>query len=366
LTAICIGIDVHKKKCVATLKKDNSRKILEQTSFDNTKEGIAEFIDHVRQLRGGKGEVKAVCEATSNLWMGVHDTLEDNGIDTLLAHPAKTKLIAEARLKDDKLDSNALADLLRADLVSEAYVPDKEHRALRQLVRTRTDLVRQRTAVKEKIHALLSKYEYDRTCPASDVLGHNGIDWLKTKIELSWVDRMAMDSLLSVGENLSKQIAVFDTKVASISKEDERVKLLMTIPGVDFLSALTIVSEIVDIQRFSTPWKLVSYAGLAPSRRDSGDTIRTGGRITKQGSRWLRFMLVESAHIATMYDERLGRFYRRISERRGPQKAKVATAKEMLVIMWHMLQNNEPYRGMNKELVERKYKKMDRIASRSA
>jgi hypothetical protein len=100
---------------------------------------------------------------------------------------------------------NALADLLRADLVSESYVPDKEHRALRQLVRTRTDLVRQRTAVKEKIHAILSKYEYEKTCPTSDVLGHNGIDWLRTKIQISWVDQMAMDSLVSVGETLSKQ-----------------------------------------------------------------------------------------------------------------------------------------------------------------
>jgi transposase len=104
--------------------------------------------------------------------------------------------------------------------------------------------------------------------------------------------------------------------------------------------------------------------GLAPSRKDNGESIRTGGKITKQGSRWLRFMLVESAHTAIMYDDRLGRFYRRISERRESQKAKVATAKEMLAIMWHMLQNNEPYRGMNEELVERKYKKMDWMACR--
>ena len=132
---ICIGIDVHKKKCVATLKRDSSKQIIEQTSFNNTSQGICEFMNHVKQF----GEsATAVCESTSNFWIRLHDTFEDNGINTILAHPTKAKIIAQARLKDDKLDSNNLADLLRADLVCESYVPDKEYREMRQLVRTRT------------------------------------------------------------------------------------------------------------------------------------------------------------------------------------------------------------------------------------
>ncbi|MEM3157542.1 MAG: IS110 family transposase, partial [Nitrososphaerales archaeon] len=80
-----------------------------------------------------------------------------------------------------------------------------------------------------------------------------------------------------------------------ISKEDDRVRLLMTIPGIDYITALTIISEIVDVKRFSTPWKLVVYAGLAPSRRDSGERKRRGG-ITRLGSRWLRYALVEAVN----------------------------------------------------------------------
>lgn len=138
----------------------------------------------------------------------------------------------------------------------------------------------------------------------------------------------------------------------------------MTIPGIDYFTALTIMSEIVDVKRFGTPWKLVAYAGLAPSRRDSGDMKRRGG-ITRLGSKWLRYALVEAVNTTIRYDERLGAFYKRIANRRGPQKAKVAAAKEMLVITWHMLTNNEPYRTMNREMVERKYKRME-LKSRSA
>jgi transposase len=106
--------------------------------------------------------------------------------------------------------------------------------------------------------------------------------------------------------------------------------------------------------------KLVGYAGLAPPKIDSGDAHRNGGHITRQGSKWLRYAIVEAANTSTRCDDRIGRFYKRIAERRGPQKARVAAAKEMLVIIWYMLIKNEPYRTMNREMVERKYKKMDR------
>ncbi len=116
-------------------------------------------------------------------------------------------------------------------------------------------------------------------------------------------------------ESLDRQITVFTAKIASISMDDDRVKLLMTIPGVDYFTALTVVSEIADIKRFITPWKLVAYAGLAPSQRDSGDRRRRG-RITKQGSRWLRFALVEAANISRMHDERLKAYHERIASKK--------------------------------------------------
>ncbi len=239
---ISIGIDVHKKKCTATLKRD-SKRIVEQTSFCNNSYGINEFIQHIKGCY--KEDAIAVCESTGNYWIRLHDTLEDNGINTLLANSLKTKIIAQAKLKDDKIDSNVLVDLLRADLVYESFVPDKEYRELRQLVRTRLDLVTERTVLKNKVHALLAKYEYQ--CPVSHIFSNKGTEWLKT-IDLSWIDRMAVDAYLDALVAIQKQIAIFTAKIAFVSKEDQRVKLLMTIPGIDYFTALTIVSEIVDIK----------------------------------------------------------------------------------------------------------------------
>ena len=122
---------------------------------------------------------------------------------------------------------------------------------------------------------------------------------------------------------------------------------------------MLISTEIVDIKRFSTPWKLVSYAGLAPSIRESSGKTKTG-KITKQGSPWLRWILVQYAlTTAIRYDAHLRTFYDRIRNRKGHATAMVATAKELLVIIWYMLNRNELYRYMDKQRYERKIRKLE-------
>lgn len=351
---ISIGIDVHKKKCVATIKRNDSARILEQLTFYNNTEGINDFIKHIKERY--HDTARAVCESTANYWIRLHDALQDSAIDTLLANPVQTKAIAKARIKDDKIDSNVLADLLRADMVAESFVPDKPYRDLRNLVRTRLSLVHSRTSLKNKIHAILSKYDY--IPPVQQTFSRKGIKWLQ-QIQLSEMDRIAADAYLEQIQIISKQIDTLDARIASISSADDRARLLMTIPGIDYVTALSMISEIVDISRFSTPEKLVSWAGLAPSRRDSADIKRHGG-ITRTGSKWLRNATVEAATTAIRHDQRLGNLYTRISARRGPQKAKIAAAREMLVISWHMLTKNEPYRTQNHELTQRKYMNMEK------
>ncbi len=156
---INIGIDVHKKMCAATIK-GNGKDIIEQTEFKNSKKDIEAFAAHVKKTHGKNA--RAVCEATGNYWIILHDTLEECGIDTILAHPSKTKAIAEAKLKDDRVDSEVLADLLLLDMVYESFVPDERYRNLRNLARTRLDRVRTATEQKNKITALLAKYSSGR------------------------------------------------------------------------------------------------------------------------------------------------------------------------------------------------------------
>ena len=263
-----------------------------------------------------------MCESTANYWIRLHDTLEDNGIDTVLAHPAKTKIIAQAKLKNDKLDSDVLADLLRSDMmVYESFVPEKYYRDLRS-GKNKTESCTK--CLKTQKHDLCNtcKIRLHPTDNKDLLTERNG--WLH-EINLTEVDRMAMDAYLENINMNQKQTGTFETKIATISNEDERTRLVMTIPGISYVTALTIISEIADINGFATAEKLVSYAGLAPSHRDREDTKRR--RNNKTGFCMVAQCKVEEAANTTIRsDPRMESFYLRIAKRRGKQKARIVAA----------------------------------------
>ena len=350
---IYIGVDVHKKMCVATAKDEGKKTVL-QKDFINSRSGIEGFIKEIKDMFGDRGPIVAVCEATGNYWYILHDMLEENGIDTKVAHPAKTKAIAQAKMKNDKVDSAVLSDLLRADLVYEAYVPDSYYRDLRSLVRLRIDCVRSSTRCKNRMTAIMVKY--DKKPPGRSKYSKEGIEWLRN-VKVSDIDRMAIDTYLDLLAMLRKKIAMLEKEMARICVKDERIELLMSMPGIGFVIAITIVAEAVDMKRFSNAEKLVAYAGLAPSHRSSGDTHRHG-HITRTGSTWLRHVMVEAARTAVRHDKRMGGIYTRVGKRQGKMKAMVAVARHMLEICWHMTVNNEPYRTQDKDLTTRKLKAM--------
>ena len=347
-----LGIDVGKKKCRAALKNERGD-VIREFFFSNNNEGISALI----QSASHYGKCTAVVESTGNMWIRIHDTLEENGIDTKLANPYKTKIIAEAKIKSDKLDARILADLLRADLVYESYVPTKEFREKRSLVRHRISLVRSRTMLENKVHSLLDKYDYKSEL--TDVFGKSGIVWLKT-LDVSNIDRLIMNTTLAAIENINVQIDTISKELAKYGWDSNDVKVLLSMTGIDVFSAMLIATEIVDVRRFCTPWKLVSYAGLAPSIRESSGKTKTG-KISKQGSPWLRWILVQCAMTAVRYDHRLKSFYERLKSRKGSAKAIVATAKEILVIIWYMLTRRELYRHMNKKRYEQKLSRLKKI-----
>jgi transposase len=347
-----VGIDVGKRKCRAAIK-DRSGRTLNEFFFSNDKDGI----NKLSKIVSGYGKCEAVVESTANMWIRIHDTLEENGINTVLANPYKTRIIAEAKIKSDKLDARILADLLRSGLVYQSYVPSKEFREKRSLIRHRISLVRNRTLLQNKVHSLLDKYGYKTEL--TDIFGRAGMYWLKG-IELDPIDRVIINTTLSSIDNLNMQIAIISKEISRYAWESEDVKLLLSIAGIDVFSAMLITVEIVDIRRFSTPWKLVSYAGLAPSIRESSGKVKYG-KITKQGSPWLRWILVQCAMTAVRYDEHLKTFYERLKIRKGHAKAIVATAKEILVIVWYMLTRRELYRYVNRQRYQQKLSRLRKI-----
>ena len=287
----------------------------------------------------GVDEAKIAMEA-GYCWQPLYDHLEETGYDVRLVHPLKVKAIAEAKVKTDKIDSETLAHLLRAGLLPESYVPPREIRELRDLVRRRAFLVGMRTKIKNRIHAELVKRGIDLgvspfTKEGKSLLGGLGLD--------------AVSQMLPLIEALDGQIRCISLQLMRMVGGDERARLLTTVPGVGYYIALLLVSEIGDVRRFTSSERLCSYAGLVPSVRRSGDSSRYGG-ITKEGSRWMRWALTQAVHVHVRYDSDLSRFYYRLAKSEARQKAVMATARKMLRVVYWMLLNGEPYRPMSSGL----------------
>ena len=351
--AVYVGIDVHKKYCQAALMNDHGH-LLQELRFDNTSQGASSLVDLAKSV---DSHVKAVVEPSANFWIRVYDKLEEEGVEVKLSNPLRTKAIAEARIKTDKIDAKTLAYLLRGDLVAESYVPSRKNRERRALIRHRASLLKMRVEVKNRIHALLDKYELTHT----DLFGKQGLEWLRS-LQLATPDHEILQSSLQVMETLNEQIRSMDIQIAKDATTEDKAKLLMTMPGVDYYAAMVLLSEIGDVHRFNSDEKLVSWVGLAPQVHQSGDSHWTG-HISRKGSRRARGILGQCAQSARQHDPRMREFYERIERKHGSSKAIVAVARKMLAIMYVMLIRNEPYRGENRELTEQKHKRLDTLAN---
>jgi transposase len=352
--SIYVGIDVHKRFCQAALM-DEDGAILHELKFENTIEGAHRLVNLARSVNP---HVKAVLEPSANYWLKIYDKLEDEGVEVKLSNPSRTKAIAEARVKMDKIDAKMLAYLLRGDLVAESYVPTKKNRERRSLIRHRASLMRMRTEIKNRIHAILDKHDlpYDYT----DLFGKQGVEWLRN-LQLPTPDHQILQSNLQILETLNAELQNADIQIAKDAATEDQAKLLMSMPGVDYYAAMILLSEIGDVKRFASPEKLASWVGLAPQVHQSGETQWTG-HITKKGSKRARWILTQCAQSARQHDPRMREFYMRIEQKHGSSKAIVAVARKMLAIMHVMLTRNEPYRGENRQLTEQKHKRLERIA----
>jgi transposase len=258
----------------------------------------------------------------------------------VLSNPLQTKAIASARIKNDKVDSKILADLLRTNLLPTAYIQPRQIRDLKELVRQRVSYVEWRTRVKNKIHSVLFKnnLKHDFT----NLYGKAGMEWLR-KLELRDIYRQELDRYLTTLDLLDRQIEQISELIMATAKTDYDCKLLMTVPGISYFTALVVKSEIGDISRFASAGKLCAYAGLIPSTYASAEKIRHG-RITKRGSKWLRRALIDAVTSGSKHPSRLCYFYRKLKKNKGTGKAKVATARKLATIIFAMLTDKQPFR----------------------
>jgi transposase len=254
----------------------------------------------------------------------------------MVSHPKKTRYIAEAKIKSDRVDSKAIAELLRLDALPLAYMPDIETAMLREKVRRRAFLVRERVKLRVKVKSVLT-YEGLKWLSDHGLFTEKGIEWLHG------LNLEPVESYLRVLKPLDDEIKLLSKHLRGLAGTDKDVKLLMTIPGIGYYSALLVKSEVGDINRFPFGERLCNYAGLVPSTHASGNTVRHGG-ITKEGSRWLRWVMVEAAQTHVhKYDTAITRAYNRIAERKGKKVAVVAAARKLLMCCYSVLKNKRAY-----------------------
>src|SRR5512147_2138666 len=247
-----VGIDYHKKYSHVTAIDEEGR-VIRSKRLENKAETFQEF------FKGLKGPSEAVVEA-SRTWGVMYDLLEElEGVESVeLAHSQKVRAIAEAKIKTDKIDSHILAQLLRADLIPAAYIPGKQTRSYKEMIRQRVFLVRMRARLKNRIHVLLDRLHIPLPS-VTDIFGKRGTDYLK-KLKLLGVDGEILREDLELLEVLNRLIKEAERQVESLMGGDPRVKLLRTVPGHGPILAAVVALEIDRIERFSFPPKLASYA----------------------------------------------------------------------------------------------------------
>lgn len=327
-----IGVDLHKKSLYVTVM-DKEGRIEGQTEIDNKKDNIKSFFTDY--AIGSKIAV----ESTMN-WIPFYEQLEGLGCSVVLSNPLMTKAIAVARIKNDKVDSKILADLLRTNLLPMAYIQPQPIRDIKEIVRERYGYVQMRTKVKNNIHSILFKAGVEDR--PDNLYTKKGRKFLR-EINLRNIYCRELDRYLGTLTFLDERITLIENNVRQLAKDDYDCKLFMTIPGISFYSALMIKSEIGDINRFASANKLCSYAGLIPSTYASADKVRTG-RITKRGSRWLRKTLIDSITSGSRKNHKLSVFYHKLKKNKGTGKAKVATARKLCSVIFAMLKDKQPYR----------------------
>ena len=318
------ALDLHEKSIQCVLK-DDTGKVMKESKVAKDEERILEFLDGTH--------ARVVMESGYN-HQHIRDVLKEKGYDVKVAHPLMVKAIAYAKVKTDKVDARTLADLLRADMIPESYVPDEKTREVRDLVRRRHGLVETRTGFKNKVKAELAKrwVKHER-----DVFTQEGRRFLRSL----HID--AVDDYMDTIEFLDGKIGELDLKVKGVAQKDGYAKLLVTIPGVSHYSALLISSEIADVDRFADHEHLCSYAGLVPGVRQSADKSHSTPNRTR--SVMLNWIMIQCTRVHVRWcDSAITKFYKELAKRRGEKVAIVAAARKLMRAMYIMLKEEQTFR----------------------
>lgn len=351
----CIGIDVHAKTCTWTAI-DSAGKDIERKTFPTNRNALKRFAQSIAP------SVRIGIEA-STAGLAVFRFLREYKLNVHLGSPRKLKAITDSDIKTDKKDSADLAHLLQMNYFPECYVPPPDIERIRQLVRHRMRLGQSMAAIKNQVHALVIKnlFQSQMECH-SDWFGKRAILDL-IKLPFNEDDKNVLRSLLEQVKVLAGEEDRLEHDLAKLGDQINQARLLMTIPGIDFYTALAFVGEIGDVHRYPSKRHLCSDAGVVPQSDNSGEHVSKHKRV-KRGNKILKYFLCNAVQgmISSKRETSITKFYRKKAKQIGECKAKVAAARKLAAIIWRMLTDNTPYVDEDRDLTNRKVVRMERIA----
>ena len=316
-----VGIDLHKLDLVIAVEDEQGPVGKPRRLLCENESAIIELFDKLRPFA-------AVIEASAS-YRWLYELLEPMG-QVVLAHPLRLRAIVTSRAKTDKLDAAMLARLLRVGEIPMAYIPPKRYQELRELTRARARLSQAATAAKCQLHALLCRANVH--APFRVPFGKRGRRWLAS-LDLGVAGNLTRDELLLRLEHYEREAGKLDAGLAELATQFPEVEALTDLYGVGLYSGLLIVAELGEVQRFASDRQVGSYAGLTARVHQSGGHDYHG-HITRQGSTWLRWVLVQAAMKVIRADDKLRNFYTRVRKRSSKHIARVAVARKLAGICW--------------------------------
>jgi transposase len=335
-----IAFDSHKHYTWA-LVQDKEGKLLREQRINHIRGALSQFL-----VDFDVGSPVAV-ETIGN-WYWITDEIEAAGMLPQLVNARRAKLMSGSINKTDKLDARGLNRLQRSGTLPTVWIPPRQLRDARELPRTRMVLVRQRTKLKNRIHSNLAKYGL-KTDGATDLFGVRGRRIIAESLnQLPVQTRYVTAALMEGLDHLQERVEQLEGRMGELFAETKALKLLKTLPGVGFILAVVILTEVGDVGRFPSASHLASYAGMTPRVHASGGHVRYG-RTRPDVNHYLKWAYAEAANVSMMHRRRhpkrhVSALYTKVKGRGGHAKAIGAVGRHLAEATYWMLTKEEPYR----------------------
>jgi len=336
-----IALDAHKRYSQVCVQQKDGRLLCEKR-IEHSKGRISDF------LSDWTAGTPVAVETVGN-WYWIVDEIEQAGMEPRLVHALKAKLMLGSINKTDKLDARGLNRLQQAGTLPTVWIPEGDLRDKRELPRTRMVFANLRTRLKNRIHSVFDKYGLSADFQGiSDLFGSRGrAQMAVTMKHLPHETCYTLQGLLHELDEIGRQIERIEKRMKQVFSKTESVKRLMTLPGIGFILAVTIVNEIGDITRFSTPERLASYAGMVPSVHSSGGHTRYG-KLRSDVNHYLKWAYAEAGNSTAVNHKRFpqrhtSRLYLRIRDKKGHAKAVGAVGRHLAEASFWVLTRSEDY-----------------------